>query len=265
MGMLSPKEIVTYAGNAAMDKGVYGFKKTMALAFLAGAYIAMGGWLSILFGYGFPRVAATNPGIVKLFMGAAFPIGLILVVLAGGELFTGNCAYFIPNTMGGRQPWKQAFRNWGLVWTGNFIGAVFFAYFLVYLTGLSHYEPWSEGIRKIAEAKTSNPFMVTFLKGVGANWLVCLAMWLGMSAKDTMGKIMGIWWPVMTFVAIGYEHCIANMFFIPLAMFEGMDLSVTDLFVKNLIPATLGNIAGGAIFVGGLYWYVYEKLNKKSH
>ena len=84
-----------------------------------------------------------------------------------------------------------------------------------------------------------------------------------MSAKDTMGKIAGIWWPVMTFVAIGYEHCIANMFFIPMAMLEGADISVYDLMIKNLIPATLGNIVGGAIFVGGFYWFVYEKLHKK--
>lgn len=262
MSMLSPKEIVAYAGKAAIDKGAYGFKKVMVLSFLAGVYISMGGLLSILFGYGFPGVAAANPGIVKLFMGAAFPVGLMLVVLAGAELFTGNCAYFIPNTMSGRQPWSTAFRNWGLVWTGNFIGALFFAYFLVHLTGISHYEPWLSGIEKIAVAKTSNPFFVTFLKGVGANWLVCLAMWLGMSAKDTTGKILGIWWPVMTFVAIGYEHCIANMFFIPLAMMEGADISMYDLFIKNLLPATLGNIAGGALFVGGLYWYVYEKLDK---
>ena len=88
-------------------------------------------------------------------------------------------------------------------------------------------------------------------------------MWLGMSAKDTFGKIIGIWWPVMTFVAIGYEHCIANMFFIPMAMLEGGDISVMDMIVKNLIPSTLGNIAGGAIFVGGLYWYIFEKLEKK--
>ncbi len=261
MSILSPKEIVAYAGKAAIDKGNYSFRKIAVLSFLAGAYISMGGLLSVLFGYGFPGIASENPGMVKLLMGAAFPIGLMLVVLAGAELFTGNCAYFITNTMGGRQPWKTAFRNWTLVWTGNFVGALFFTFFLVYLTGISHYEPWLSGIGKIAIAKTSNPFFVTFLKGVGANWLVCLAMWLGMSAKDTTGKILGIWWPVMTFVAIGYEHSIANMFFIPLAMLEGFDISFYDLFIKNLLPATLGNIAGGAIFVGGLYWYVYEKLD----
>ncbi len=263
MSILSPKEIVSYATEAAIVKGRYSIKKTLILSFLAGVYIAMGGALSILFGYGFPALSASSPALTKMLMGAAFPIGLMLVVLAGGELFTGNCAYFIPSTMGKRQPWKYAFKNWTLVWCGNFIGALFFAYFLVYLPGILHYEPWISGIEKIAVSKTSHTFFVTFLKGVGANWMVCLAMWMGMSAKDTMGKIAGIWWIVMAFVALSYEHCIANMFFIPMAMFEGADISMYDLFIKNLLPATLGNIAGGAIFVGGFYWYAYEKLDKK--
>lgn len=260
--MRSPQEIVEYANKAAIAKEQYGIKKLVALSYMAGVYISMGGLLAILLGYGFPGIAAANPGIQKLFMGAAFPIGLIMIVLAGGELFTGNCAYFIPNIMNGRQSWRVAFKNWTIVWSGNFIGALFFAFFLVYLTGLSHYEPWKEGIISLANAKTSNPFYVTFLKGIGANWLVCLAMWLGMSAKDTIGKIVGIWGPVMTFVAIGYEHSIANMFFIPLAMMEGAAISTSDLFIKNLIPATLGNIIGGAVFIGMLYGYVYDHAKK---
>lgn len=262
-GMLNPKEIVEYAAQSAMTKGAYSFKKVMPLSFLAGVYIAMGGLLAVLAGFGFPGIASENPGIVKLLMGATFPLGLMLVVLAGGELFTGNTAYFIPSTMSGQQPWSRAVRNWSLVWVGNFIGALFFAYFFVYLTKNLSSEPWIDGLNSIATSKTSNPFYVTFLKGIGANWLVCLAMWLGMSAKDTVGKILGMWWPVMAFVAIGYEHSIANMFFIPLAMMHGLDISIADLFIKNLIPATLGNIIGGAVFVGLAYWYSLIKLDKQ--
>lgn len=264
MSLLSPKEIVSYAAKSAIDKGNYGFKKTMAMSFLAGVYISMGGLLAILIGYGFPGLSATNPGLQKFLMGAAFPVGLMMVVLAGAELFTGNCAYFMPNTMSGRQSWKIAFKNWTLVWIGNFIGALFFAYFLVHITHVLHYEPWQGASIQLATLKTSNTFMVTFFKGIGANWLVCLAMWLGMSAKDTFGKIIGIWWPVMTFVAIGYEHSIANMFFIPIAMMEGADISIMDMTVKNLIPATLGNIVGGALFVGIFYWYIFEKSDTKK-
>jgi len=264
MNILSPKEIVAYAGKSAMEKGGYPFAKTLSMSFLAGVYIAMGGLLSILIGYGMPGLAESNPGLQKLLMGATFPIGLMLVVIAGGELFTGNCAYFIPNTLSGRQPWSAAFYNWTLVWIGNFIGALFFAYFLVYVTGVIHYDPWQSALHKLAESKTSNPFMVTFFKGIGANWLVCLAMWLGMSAKDTFGKIIAIWWPVMCFVAIGYEHSIANMFFIPLSMLEGGSTTISQLFINNLLPATLGNIVGGALFVGAAYWFIFEKIKKEA-
>ena len=263
--MLKPKEIVQYAAHAALEKGAYSIKKTLVLSFLAGAYIAMGGLLSILAAYGFPGLTADNPALGKLLMGATFPLGLIMVAITGAELFTGNNAYFIPSIMEKEQAAKNMFKNWTLVWIGNFIGALFFAYFLVYLTHVIHYEPWLDGLKGLATMKTSNPFYVTFLKGMGANWMVCLAMWLGMSAKDTTGKILGIWWPVMTFVAIGYEHSIANMFFLPLAMMEGLvDITLVELFTKNLIPATLGNIVGGATFVGFMTWYGLVKLAKKE-
>ena len=255
--MLKPKDIVNYASDSALEKGRYGLQKILILSFLAGVYISMGALLSIILGFGFPGLAEENPGLVKMLMGASFPVGLILVVLAGGELFTGNTAYFIPSTMSCKQPWHKAIHNWSLVWIGNFIGALAFAYFLVYLTNILNYSPWVDGVKYIAISKVSNPFYVTFLKGIGANWLVCLAMWLGMSAHTTTGKILGIWWPVMAFVTIGYEHSIANMFFIPIAMMQGVDISIATLFIKNLIPATLGNIVGGAFFVGFLYWYTY--------
>ena len=138
-----------------------------------------------------------------------------------------------------------------------FAGALLFAYFLVHLTGVAASEPWNEAIRGIALAKVSMPWHVVLLKGIGANWLVCLAVWLGMCSRGTAGKILGLWFPVMCFVAIGYEHSIANMFFIPLGMMQGAEVGWGEFIGKNLIPATLGNIAGGAVFVGGLYWYVY--------
>ena len=136
-------------------------------------------------------------------------------------------------------------------------GALLFAYFFVYLTGVAASEPWNEAIRNIALAKVSMPWHVVLLKGIGANWLVCLAVWLGMCSRGAAGKILGLWFPVMCFVAIGYEHSIANMFFIPLGMMQGAEVGWGEFIGRNLIPATLGNIAGGAVFVGGLYWYVY--------
>ncbi len=257
--MRTPKEIVQYINQSAVAKEKLPLDRLLILGIIGGAYIAMGGLLSVVIGYGFPAVAAQNPAIIKLLMGATFPVGLMMIILAGGELFTGCCAYFIPNVMNRRQSAITAVKFCSIVWVTNFIGALLFAYFIVYLPHISHYHPTIDGFFSIAEAKTSNPFYVTMLKGVGANWLVCLAVWLAASSKSAAGKILGIWFPVMTFVAIGYEHSIANMFFLPVAMLEGFDLSIAELFTKNLIPATLGNIIGGALFMGGFYWYIYDR------
>lgn len=247
------------AAESAIVKDKYPAAKILVLAFLAGAYISFGGLLSIIVGGGIPGIAAANPGIAKFVFGATFPVGLMLVVMAGAELFTGNNAYFMPNVLSGKQSWGAPLRNWALVYAGNFIGALFVAYFLVHLTDLVAHDPWHQTVIKLAETKTSAPFYKVFLKGIGANWLVCLAVWMGMSAQHPSGKILGIWWPVMTFVALGYEHSIANMFFIPLAIFEGAPVTWASFITDNLIAATLGNIVGGAFFVGTLYWYVYGR------
>jgi formate/nitrite transporter len=258
MSVNTPRQLVEIAGKIAVDKSKLTFDKTLVLSFLAGAYIALGGLLSLLIGGGIPGIAAENPGISRFLYGAAFPVGLMLVVLAGAELFTGNNAYFIPAAMNRKVSWWAVLKNWGVVYAGNFVGALFVVYFLTHLTGVVSKEPWIDSITQIAIAKTSNPFYVTFLKGIGANWLVCLAVWLGMSAKQTSGKILGLWWPVMAFVAFGFEHSVANMFFLPLAIFEGAPITWGMFVFDNMIAATLGNIVGGGFFVGGLYWYVYE-------
>ncbi len=259
MSLYSPSEIIDIAGKTAIEKDRYSTKKILILSFMAGAYIAFGSLLAVLVAGGIPGIAKENPGISKLLFGATFPVGIMMVIMAGAELFTGNNAYFMPNVLGKKQKWTAPLRNWTLVYIGNFIGSIFVAYFLVHLTDTVSQEPWSNTVHNIANAKIGNPFYKTFLKGIGANWLVCLSLWMGMSAQHTSGKIIALWWPIMAFVVMGFEHCIANMFFIPLAIFEGADITWSTFIVKNLIPATLGNIIGGAFFVGTLYWYAYKK------
>lgn len=257
--MNSPTEVMKQAASNAMLKGQYSILKTLTLAFMAGAYIAFGGLLAIIVGGGSPELAANNPGIAKFLFGAMFPLGLILVVLVGAELFTGNTAYFMPTVLNRKQQIKRMFRNWGLVYFGNFVGSVFIAYVIVYLTHIVHKEPYIDSVYSIAIGKTSHTFLVTFIKGIGANWLVCLALWQGMAAKDAAGKILALWWPIMAFVTMGFEHSVANMFFIPLAIFEGAEITWGTFITVNLIPATLGNIVGGALFVGTTYWSIYGK------
>lgn len=233
--------------------------RLIILSALAGAYIALGGTLSLIAGYGFPEAAAANPALQKLISGAVFPIGLMLVVVLGAELFTGNNALLIPPLMQGRISAGAVMRNWALVWLGNFAGALAFAFFMVHLTGLTAPDPWSGAIRSMAEAKVSAPWFVIFLKGIGANWCVCLAVWLALSGKRLGEKLLACQIPVMAFVILGYEHCVANMFFIPAGMMEGADVSISSLFIDNLLPSTAGNIVGGALLVGCIHSWLHGK------
>ncbi|QDO94710.1 formate/nitrite transporter family protein [Formosa sediminum] len=258
--MNSPSEGIKIVNEIALNKEGYSISKTLILAFLAGAYVAFGGLLAIIISGGSPGLAANNPGFTRFLFGAAFPLGLILVVLVGAELFTGNNAYFIPNILTKRQKCHAMFKNWSLVYLGNFFGAICIAFVVTHLTHLVSSEPYVNTVYSIAYSKTSHSFFITFIKGIGANWLVCLALWQGIAAKHTIGKIFAIWLPVMAFVTMGFEHSIANMYFIPLAIFEGADISWSTFILKNLIPATMGNIVGGVLFVGLPYGYLFGKI-----
>lgn len=238
------------------------FNRFAVLTILAGVYIAFGGIMSVILGYGFPGITADNPGLQKLLSGAIFPIGLILVVVLGAELFTGNNALLMPAWIMRQCSFRQVLTNWTLVYLGNFIGALLFTYIMVYLVGLTAPEPYHSAVVKIAEYKISMPWLTVFIKGIGANWCVCLAVWLALSGKTLFEKALGCWLPVMAFVALGYEHCIANMFFIPLGMMEGADITVMQSITANFIPSTLGNIAGGALLVGALNGYIHN-IGKK--
>jgi formate/nitrite transporter len=193
----------------------------------------------------------------KFIFGGVFPVGLMLVVIAGAELFTGNTACTIPAVMSGKATWGGLLRNWVLAYIGNFAGSLFVAFFLAYLTGLTAKDPWLGATQAIAEGKVNLTFVQLFFRGLGCNWLVCLAVWLAVASDNVVGKIWGIWWPIMAFVALGFEHSIANMFFIPLGMLNGASVSIGQLLIGNLLPVTLGNIVGGAGFVGFIYWWLY--------
>ncbi len=259
MAFKSPRDTVCAVDAIGCAKAIIDTPRLLVLSFLAGAYIAFGGLLAVIVGGGAPGLAAANPGLQKCVFGAVFPVGLMLVVIAGAELFTGNTATCIPAALSGRITWRAVGRNWVLSYLGNLVGSLFVAYVLVFLTGLFLKDPWLSSITAIAEAKTAQAFLPLLLKGMGCNWLVCLAVWLAISSDDVMGKIAGIWFPIMTFVAIGFEHSVANMFFIPAGIFYGAAVSWADFFLVNLLPVTLGNIVGGAMFVGLVYWFLYRE------
>lgn len=262
MRINSPAEIANAslaAGQSKVQATRNNKPRLITQAILAGAFIAFGGTLSLIVGFGFPEISANNPGLQKLLSGCMFPIGLILVVILGAELFTGNNALLIPAYMRHTATWRDIALNWTLVYLGNFIGAVLFTWGLVYAVGLTASAPYHDAIIGIAKAKVSMSWLTVFLKGIGANWCVCLAVWLALSGKTLIEKCIGCWLPVMAFVALGYEHSIANMFYLPAGMLEGADITASTAILSNIIPATLGNIIGGALLVGCVHSYIHLK------
>lgn len=259
MPVKTPTEVIETAVSNGVAKSSLGTKRLIVLSIIAGAYIALGGALSVIAGYGFPDCPAALQRIIS---GCVFPIGLILIVVLGGELFTGNNAMLVPGWMRGDYGAGAVVRNWTIVYFGNFAGALAFAWLFVYLPGLVSGEPYASSVVRVAEVKTSLPWLTVFLRGVGANWCVCLAVWLAMSGRRLTEKMIACWVPVMAFVTLGYEHCIANMFFIPLGMMQGADVTTVSFIVDNLIPATIGNIIGGALFVATPHAMLYLKKRK---
>ena len=257
MAFKSPLEIAEATCAAGCKKTELPIDKMLVLGFLAGAYIAFGSLLAVMVTP--DTVKFLGMGLKKLVFGGVFPIGLMFVVIGGAELFTGNCLVPTIACLTGRAKWGRLLKNWLFVYIGNFIGSLVVAFCLSHLTGFFTTGDWQTSINGIAEAKVAIPFWQAFWRGVGCNWLVCLAVWLATASDDVTGKIWGIWFPIMGFVAIGFEHSIANMFFIPAGIFAGANVTWGQLFLNNLIPATLGNVVGGALFVGGIYWYVYMR------
>lgn len=265
MQIKTPVEITEAAIAAGNAKVARTMRKPVSLivsAMLAGAFIAIGGILSLIVGFGSPGLTDGNPSLQRLLSGMMFPIGLILVVVLGAELFTGNNAILIPGYMKRDYTLSAVIRNWSIVYIGNMIGAVAFTWLLVYSAGLTATEPYHSAIVKIGIAKTSMSWPVVLVKGIGANWFVCLGVWLALSGHTFVEKALGCWLPVMAFVVLGYEHSIANMFYLPLAMLEGAPVSIDTCLTNNILPATIGNIIGGALFVGCLHTYIHRRPAK---
>ena len=257
----APPAIMETVSTVGQGKTEITWNKVLVLGFLAGAYVAFGGFLAVIAAAGDPWPTEL-PGLQKLVFGAVFPVGLMLVVIGGAELFTGNCMYPTIACLNKRSSWRGLIKNWTGSYIGNFIGGIFVAYFLGIGTGLLLKEPWMSYITEIARAKCGLSFTQAFLRGVGCNWLVCLALWLASGSDNIIGKIFAIQFPIMAFVVLGFEHSVANMFFIPAGMFITNEISWRMFLLNNLLPVTLGNIVGGVFFVSIIYYYVYGKESR---
>jgi formate/nitrite transporter len=247
----------------------------LALAVLAGAFIALGGVFSTVALAGGESVPW---GATRVLAGVVFSLGLILVVVGGAELFTGN-NLIVMAWAGGRIGTPALVRNWALVYVGNFLGAVWVALAVV-LAGTHHAGAGAFGVTamRIATDKLRPDFGQAVMLGILCNVLVCLAVWLAFSARTTADRILAIVPPVSAFVAAGFEHSIANMYFVPIGLFlaaldpafvgaRGLEapaqvLSVSAFLGRNLLPVTIGNVIGGSLLVGGVYWFVYLRQRR---
>lgn len=244
--LLSPKETADLVTEVSIGKANMSVLKRFLLSFMAGAYISLGG-------QGF--LTAFNNQFLRA---AIFPVGLMLIVLVGGELFTGNCLMTF-GTLNKKITWSKYISSLLQVFFGNLVGSIFIAV-LVYYSGLC--KPDSSiaiAVSQVAHAKVSLTFVQAMLKGILCNILVALGVWFAYTAKDTVSKLFACWFPVMLFVLCGYEHCVANMFFLPLGAMIDNTISIMDI-VKNIIPVTIGNFIGGGLLVPLFYYPIYYKL-----
>ncbi|MFT5522577.1 MAG: formate transporter [Pirellulaceae bacterium] len=267
---LLPPQMALRAESVGQAKAKLDSAPMFALAVLAGAFIA---WGAV-----FATTVTTSGGdtalpfgVTKLIGGLSFSLGLILVIVGGAELFTGN-NLIVMAWASRRITTQQVLRNWLIVYLGNFVGA-FGVAILVSLAGHSDNEAVRENILKIATAKCSLDWTRAIAAGIACNVLVCLAVWLCMSARTVTDKVVAIIFPIAAFVATGMEHCVANMYFIPAGMLarfranipadDYAEITMTNFLWNNLLPVTIGNVIGGTVLVGLVYWFVYLRGRDK--
>lgn len=273
---LTPAEITAASIMVAVRKVDNKRLNQFILAIMAGAFIAFAAEGSNMAAFNLFAKPETY-GLGKAMAGAIFGTGLMLVIIAGGELFTGN-SLILAGVLEKKVTLGKMLSNWGVVYLGNFVGSVLIAYLMV-ASGL--FSSGANGLAattiKIASYKVGLTFGQAFVLGVMCNWLVCLAVWMSFGSKNIVGKVFAIFFPIWLFITSGFEHSIANMYYVPAGILaksneawvaaSGLgaeqlaNLNWGSFFVNNLIPVTLGNIIGGGLFVALLYWFVYMKNN----
>ncbi len=252
--MYQPVEIANNYITAANGKVTNAWYKILLLAVLAGAFIALGGALATIAG----ESAQSNGILVK---GAVFPLGLMLVVICGAELFTGNCLLIAP-LLNKNIKVKGLLKNWGLAYLGNFIGSVIIAVLVVYSKTYSGNT--AVAAVSLVAAKSEMNFGVGLLKGILCNMLVCLAVWMAMASKSSAGKMLAVYLPVFAFVVCGFEHSVANMFYImSAAMVEGGAFNFGYALLNGLLAPTIGNIIGGAL-IAVAFWALHFKRQEST-
>jgi len=274
MRPLKPNEILDATIENMVVKANGSFLKLFLLAIIAGGFVGLAGGGSNMGAFNL-LLDPNLYGLGRCLAGAMFSAALILIVLSGGELFTGN-TLIIVGVAEKRVTVKKMLRNWVIVYIGNFIGCAALALMWQHSGLLSSGADMLGAMTvKIAAGKCNLEFLPAFLMGILCNWLVCLGVWMATGAEGFAGKIVGMFFPIWIFVTSGFEHCVANMYYVPAGIFAKVNETYVQLsgvseaalqnltwagfFVNNLIPVTLGNIIGGGVCVGLAYWVAYKK------
>ena len=245
------------AANAKMPK-----TKILHQSILGGCYVGFGGLLSLSIAGALGGIGAANPGIPKMAFAALFPVNLLLIVTTGGQLFTGNSAAVAAAKFEGLVEWRELFRSWSVSIIGNVIGCTLFAvaaWYVGLLTGGTAALCSSTALNKCRAGLGQ-----TIVKAILCNWMVSLAVFLAGASNDLAGKLVAVWFPISTFVAIGLEHSVANMFIMPAALLLKVPLTITDVLFRNVIPVLIGNAIAGSLVVAGSYSFQFGRLGKKK-
>ena len=278
-----PLKMTMMAGNAGAYKGNLPTQQLLLRGIMAGIYIAMGAALCTVCSTG------SVGGIKSLIAGAVFPVGLIAIVLTGAELFTGDAMLVPMACMMKKSALSKMLKNWTFVYIGNLIGSLIWAYVMFvgpFVVGSADgmaindfgFNAVTVAVGKTLTYKEAGMMGLwsCFIKGIGCNYLVNIAIMLAITSDDMVGKFFGIWFPIMAFVSTGFEHSVANMYFLPVGLLlaNRYPAAITkvggllakhggitwgDVWIRNIIPATLGNIIGGGFFVGCLYFWAFKK------
>ncbi len=273
MNTLKSQEILDRIIEMGIGKGNSNILKLFILGILGGSFIAFAAEGSNMAAYNLFAQASTF-GIGKFMAGCIFATGLVIIVLAGGELFTGN-SLMVVSLMDKKIKFKNMMKNWVVVYIANFLGSILIAYMIVN-SGLLNV---SDGLLgavtvRIASYKVGLDFVQALILGILCNWIVCLAIWISTATENMAGKILGMFFPIMLFATSGFEHSVANMYYIPAGILaksqfgeiSGLSLNVlnelnwSSFFLNNLLPVTIGNVIGGVFFVGMAYYVAHKTM-----
>jgi len=278
-GYCTPKEIVDATINQSVGKVTMPFFKVVLLGILAGAFIAIGGQASNVAVH-----AITNPGLAKTLAGVIFPVGLMLIVVIGGQLFTGNCLIFM-GVLDRKVSIPQLLVNWLTIFCSNYIGGAIIT-FLVYHSNQFNINGGQLGAYSIyvASGKLNLTASQAISSGIMCNIIVCAAILVATAAKDIAGKCIGVFFAIFVFVVSGFEHCVANMYYLTAGLMASkndsfvskamevyhltdaqiQNINMKNILIHNLLPVTIGNIIGGAFVIGGIFYIIHCTNGKKN-